>query len=68
MLIISHKTMSTLPDNRLFFEAQATESLASAREVLPELMKTLAPRSVVDVGCGMEHRCPSFLLSGSPTL
>ena len=45
--------MPSTPYDRQFFERQATESLASAREIVPELIRLLEPRSVVDVGCGV---------------
>jgi hypothetical protein len=45
--------MAILPYNRDFFEAQAADSLASAKEIIPALVNVLTPRSIVDVGCGL---------------
>lgn len=50
---------------REFFDAQVPVALSSARIVLPFVLEELAPRSVVDVGCGVgawaavaeEHGC-----------
>jgi hypothetical protein len=58
------RTMLTPPYNRSFFEAQAVESLTSAREIVPELLKVLEPRSVVDVGCGVGTWLSVFAASG----
>ncbi|GEN64615.1 class I SAM-dependent methyltransferase [Acetobacter oeni] len=39
--------------NTAFYEDQATESLMSARTVLPELFRYHPAESVVDIGCGV---------------
>lgn len=36
-----------------FYDAQAEESMQSARNVLPILFRTYNPKSVIDVGCGV---------------
>lgn len=36
-----------------FYDAQAEQSLRSARNVLPRLFRTYRPSSVIDVGCGV---------------
>ena len=41
------------PYDQGFFDAQAFESLQSARVVLPELLRHIRPQSVIDVGCGV---------------
>ena len=44
--------MSLYQYHRKFFEYQQPGSLASARAVVPLVLRDLAPRSVLDVGCG----------------
>ncbi|UFN47217.1 hypothetical protein LPC08_14400 [Roseomonas sp. OT10] len=46
-------TAAANPYDRSFFDAQASDSLQSARAVLPELFRYACPDSVLDVGCGV---------------
>jgi SAM-dependent methyltransferase len=39
--------------NKTFFENQQTDSLASAKQIIPIIVQALSPTSVVDVGCGV---------------
>lgn len=39
--------------SRQFFEGQRSGSLESAKIAVPILMDLVAPRSVLDIGCGV---------------
>ncbi len=45
--------MAKIIYNKAFYEAQMSDSLLSAEEVWPEVLKHIKPRSVIDIGCGV---------------
>src|SRR5215813_14010537 len=55
--------MATAYD-RAFFSFVAEDSLRSARAIVPIVMDLLAPRSVLDVGCGPGAWLREFAESG----
>jgi SAM-dependent methyltransferase len=50
--------------SREFFETQFQESLQSAEEVVPLLLRLLPSRSVLDVGCGVGVWAATFVANG----
>lgn len=57
------RSMATVYD-RAFFSFIAEESLRSARAIVPIVMDLLAPKSVLDVGCGFGAWLQEFAESG----
>lgn len=47
-----------------FYNSQIQESLVSAKQVVPEIIKLFNPRSVIDVGCGVGTWGSAFLDNG----
>ena len=39
--------------DKAFYNAQSAESYNSARNLLPYINKIIAPKSVIDIGCGV---------------
>ena len=51
-----------------YYQSIKEDSVASAREVVPLIMKLLAPRNVVDVGCGSGAWAAAYKQAGAAVL
>src|SRR2546422_2445905 len=51
-----------------YYQSIKEDSVASAREVVPLIMKLLAPRHVVDVGCGSGAWAAAYKQAGAAGL
>ncbi|WP_051249605.1 class I SAM-dependent methyltransferase [Maridesulfovibrio zosterae] len=50
--------------DEIFFDYIESGSLASADEIIPILIDTLSPRSILDVGCGRGAWCSKWIEHG----
>src|SRR5256886_11534251 len=51
-----------------YYQSIKEDSVASAREVVPLIMELLAPRNVVDVGCGSGAWAAAYKQAGAAGL
>ena len=58
--------MSATPYNSGFYDRQSDGSRRSADAIVPVLMDWLAPKSVLDIGCGVGTWCAAFEQAGVP--